>query len=64
MPEMVVHNQTGFICNSVEDIKNAIRNIDDIKPEDCRRRVEDFTYQVMAKKYIKLYKKLIDGKHW
>ncbi len=65
MPEVVAHNQTGFICNSIEDIKNAIRNIDSIKQEDCRKRVEEnFTYQIMAKKYIKLYKKLIDGKHW
>lgn len=65
LPEIVDHNKTGFICNSIEDIKNAIRNIDSIKQEDCRKRVEEnFTYQVMAKKYIKLYKKLIDGKSW
>lgn len=65
MPEVVSNNQTGFVCNSIEDIKNAIRNIDNIKQEDCRKRVEkNFTYQVMAKKYIKLYKKLLDGKSW
>jgi len=65
MPEIVDHNKTGFICNSIEDIKNAIGNIDNIKQKDCRKRVEEnFTYQVMAKNYIKLYKKLIDGKHW
>ncbi len=65
LPEIVAHNQTGFICNSIDDIKNAIRNIDSIKQEDCRNRVEEnFTYQVMAKKYIKLYKKLLDGKSW
>ncbi len=65
MPEVVDHNHTGFICNSIEDIKNAIINIDNIKQEDCRKHVEEnFTYQVMAKKYIKLYKKLLDGKHW
>lgn len=65
MPEIITQNKTGFICNSIEDIKNSIRNINSIKQEDCRKRVEEnFTYQVMAKKYIKLYKKLIDGKHW
>ena len=65
MPEIIEHNKTGFICNSLEDIKNAIRNIDKIRQEDCRKRVEEnFTYQVMAKNYIKLYKKLIDGKSW
>lgn len=65
MPEIITQNKTGFICNSIEDIKSAIRNIDSIKQEDCRKRVEEnFTYQVMTKKYIKLYKKLIDGKYW
>lgn len=65
MPEVVVHNKTGFICNSIEDIKNAIINIDNIRPDECRNHVEkNFTYQVMTKKYIKLYKKLLDDKHW
>ena len=65
MPEVVVNNQTGFICNSIDDIKDAIRNIDNIRQEDCRKRVEEnFTYQVMTKKYIKLYKKLLDDKNW
>lgn len=65
MPEIVVHNQTGFICSSIDQIKDAIKNIDNIRPEDCRHRVEEnFTYQSMAKKYIKLYKKLVDDKHW
>lgn len=65
MPEIVVNNQTGFICNNMEDLRNAIKNIDNIKQKDCRNRVEEnFTYQAMAKKYIKLYKKLLDGKSW
>ena len=65
MREVIDHNKTGFICNSIEDIKNAIINIDNIKQEDCRKRVEEnFTYQVMAKKYIRLYKKLLDDKGW
>ena len=65
MPEVVIHNQTGFICNNMQDLKNAIRDIDNIRQEDCRKRVkENFTYQIMAKRYIKLYKKLLDGKSW
>lgn len=65
MPEIIVNGKTGFICNSIDDIKNSIRNIDSIKQEDCRSRVEEnFTYRAMAKKYIKLYKKLIDDKYW
>jgi glycosyltransferase involved in cell wall biosynthesis len=65
MPEIVVNNQTGFICNNMEDLRNAIKNIDNIRPENCRNRVEEnFTYQVMAKKYIKLYKKILKGDKW
>lgn len=65
MPEIVANNQTGFICNSLEDLKNSINNIDNIKRESCRNHVEEnFTYQTMAKRYIKLYKKLLNDKHW
>lgn len=65
MPEVVVHNRTGFICNSIEEMKNAIRNIDNIKYEDCRNHIEkNFTYQAMAEKYIELYKKLLNNECW
>ena len=65
MPEIILHNQTGFICNNMEDLRNAIRDVNNIMPENCRNHVEEnFTYQAMAKKYIKLYKKLLKNEFW
>jgi len=65
MPEIIIHGETGFLCNNMKDLQNAIRNVDNISPERCRDHIEEnFTYQAMAKKYIKLYKKLLDDKFW
>ena len=65
MPEIIIHGETGFLCNNMGDLQNAIRNIENIDPERCRDHVEqNFTYQAMAKKYIKLYKKLLKGHKW
>ena len=35
-PETVQQGVTGFRCRSFRDIVNAINNIDQIKPKDCR----------------------------
>lgn len=65
MPEIILHGETGFLCNNLEDLQNAIRNADNISPERCRDHIEEnFTYQVMAKKYIRLYEKLRKGHMW
>jgi glycosyltransferase involved in cell wall biosynthesis len=38
----------------------AIKNIDQIKREDCRKRVEKyFTADIMVENYLKLYKKIV-----
>lgn len=65
MPEVVSHGRTGFVCNSIEELRHAVGSIDTIKNEDCRRHVENnFTYQIMAEKYIELYNKLLNNERW
>lgn len=65
MPEIVLHNQTGFICNNMEDLRNAIRDSGNIRRENCREHIEkNFTYQAMAEKYIRLYNKLLNDEYW
>lgn len=54
--EVVIHGKTGFICNTLEEMIEAVRNIHTLKPEDCRRRAEELSREVMAKNYVKLYK--------
>ncbi len=65
MPEIVIHNNTGFLCNNMNDLRNAIRDAGNIVHETCRTHTEkNFTYQVMAKKYIELYNKLLNNIFW
>ena len=56
--EVVIHGKTGFICNTIEEMVEAVKNIHTIKPEDCRKRAEELSREVMAKNYEKLYYKL------
>jgi glycosyltransferase involved in cell wall biosynthesis len=41
-----------------------IKRIDEIKPENCRKHAEHFSYERMAEEYLKLYKEVIEGRTW
>lgn len=59
MPEIVVNKKTGFLCKDIDEMVDAIKNIDYIRPMDCRNHVfEHFHYMHMAEKYVKLYNSL------
>lgn len=62
--EVVTHNKTGFICNSIEDMVEAVNNIHTIRPEDCRKRAEELSRQIMAENYIKLYQRILNNNEW
>lgn len=62
--EIIVNNETGFVCNSMEDMINAINKIDTIKSENCRKRAEFFSKENMAKNKEKLYRDIISGNEW
>ena len=64
LPEIVIDRVTGFVCNTEEQMIEAIKNIDQIKPEDCRTRAEEFSKRVMAMRYEVLYKRIINGQDW
>lgn len=57
--EVVIHGKTGFICNTIEQMVEAVKNIHTIKPEDCRKRAEELSREGMAKNYEKLYSKIM-----
>lgn len=63
VPEIVQHGRTGFVVSSFEEMVEAIGNIGNIDPYDCRKRaVEEFGVSKMADKYEKLYQKIIELK--
>lgn len=60
MPEIIEHGVNGFLCDSEEEFAEYMKRIDEIDPEACRRSVEEkFSSDVMARQYIKRYRKAI-----
>lgn len=63
VPEIVVDGKTGFIVkeeDGVDGLVAAIKKIDQIKREDCRRHVEEhFTISKMVDHYLDIYYKSI-----
>jgi glycosyltransferase involved in cell wall biosynthesis len=59
-PEIVVHGQTGFLVENIDEMVQSIPKIDEIDREMTRSHVEhNFSAHIMAKKYIQVYEKVI-----
>ena len=58
--EIIVNGKTGFVVNSQEEMVEAIKKIDQINPEDCRKHaLKHFSRQQMVEKYIAIYKNIL-----
>ena len=64
MVEIVQHKISGLFCYNIGETKSAMKIIDMIKPEDCRKRAEEFSIKVMAENYLILYERIISGNEW
>ncbi len=61
LPELVKHQETGFLVNSVEEAVQAVGQLDKIDPRSCRANVAArFSAPVMAAGYERVYWKLIE----
>ncbi|KKS85199.1 MAG: hypothetical protein UV59_C0009G0001, partial [Candidatus Gottesmanbacteria bacterium GW2011_GWA1_43_11] len=55
---IVTNGKVGFLVNSVAEMAAKIKEIDTIKREDCRKRVEEFfSIEQMINKYEILLRK-------
>ena len=50
-----LHGVTGYRCRTMGDFVNAILNIDNIKPADCRKWGENFSLERIAPMYEKFF---------
>lgn len=50
-----LHGVTGYRCRTFADFVNAVKNIDKIKPENCRKFGEQFSLEKIAPKYNKYF---------
>lgn len=60
VPEVVEHGKTGFVVNTKEEMVSAMKNINQIERQACRKRVEEnFGLEQMVDKYEQLYERLL-----
>jgi glycosyltransferase involved in cell wall biosynthesis len=59
-PELIRHNETGFVVDTVEEMAEAVSALPSIDPHLCRRHVADnFAPHIMAASYLNLYRQLL-----
>jgi glycosyltransferase involved in cell wall biosynthesis len=56
VPEVVAHGRTGFVCASVDDMIQAVAQVDRLSRRACRREVEErFSIGRMVDRYEEAY---------
>ncbi len=59
-PEIIVHGETGFLVNDLDEMIQYIPRIDEIDRNVTRMHIEkNFSVQAMTKRYIEIYEKLV-----
>jgi glycosyltransferase involved in cell wall biosynthesis len=60
-PEVVVHNVTGYVVNTVEEMIEAVRRVERIEPRKCREHAEkSFAVECMVDGYISAYQRILE----
>ena len=63
MPELIQHEQTGFLVNDVGQAVEAVQQLGGIRRAACRTwAAANFSQEKMAADYLAVYKRLVDGK--
>jgi glycosyltransferase involved in cell wall biosynthesis len=61
VPEVIEHGRTGFIVETVDEMVEAARHIDEIDPAECRRAVEDrFGSDAFVAAHEEAYRRLLE----
>lgn len=61
--EVIADGKTGFLCNSVAECVSAVRRVEEINRNDCRKHVVNrFSVQKMTDGYEAVYQQILAGK--
>ncbi len=62
LQELIVHGETGFLVDSVEEMVGATRQVDSLSPGRCREHAStNFGVSRMVDGYLELYEQAIRG---
>jgi glycosyltransferase involved in cell wall biosynthesis len=60
VPEVVEHGRTGFVCDDIAQLADAVGKIDQLNRADCRRRVEElFSETAVINAYTHVYDEMM-----
>ncbi|NJN70696.1 MAG: glycosyltransferase family 4 protein, partial [Nitrospira sp.] len=60
IPEIVDHGVTGFICDTIDEMVDAVGQVPLIDRKQCRAAFDErFTADRMARDYVALYERLL-----
>jgi glycosyltransferase involved in cell wall biosynthesis len=61
LPEIVTNGLTGQACSNVDEMINAVRNLDSFSREACRKSAEQsFSSEFIVDHYVQLYDKILE----
>ncbi|MGV9770502.1 glycosyltransferase [Streptosporangium sp. NPDC003464] len=61
LPELVEHGRTGLLADTEDELREHLRRVEDIDPEECRRSAAlRFSPPVMAERYLDFYGRVLD----
>jgi glycosyltransferase involved in cell wall biosynthesis len=61
-PEIVRDGETGFLCDSIDEMAGAVHRVSALRRADCRAFAEStFSAEVMVERYLELYRELLAG---
>lgn len=61
--EVIKNGKTGFVVKNINEMVQAVKKINQIKREDCRKWIEEnFTVEKMVSNYEKLYYQILSQK--
>lgn len=61
-PELVLHGETGFLCQKPDELAGALEAVDALTPQVCRNHVSrNFDVRNMVSGYDRLFRALLDS---
>ncbi|MFD9701151.1 glycosyltransferase family 4 protein [Lentzea sp. NPDC059081] len=60
VPEVVTHGETGWVCDTPDELAEALRGIGSLSPARCRADAEErFDVALMARRYESVYRSVV-----